>query len=79
MAGGRVYYETVVVGTAISSIVGKGFFDKLGYTEPPAPGKSKLGLILGITIPIVAIGAGIGFYCWCKKREEKRKKAMHMD
>jgi hypothetical protein len=79
VAGGRVYYETEVFGTGTSQIIGKGFFDKLGYTEPPAPGKSKLGLILGITIPIVAVGAGIGLYCWCKKRAEKRKKAMHMD
>ena len=79
VAGGRVYYETEVFGTSTSQIIGKGFFDKLGYVEPPAPGKSKLGLILGITIPIIAIIAGASLYICYKKKQEKKKKAMHAD
>jgi hypothetical protein len=38
VAGGRVYYETEILGTGTLFITGKGFFDKLGYVEPPAPG-----------------------------------------
>jgi hypothetical protein len=38
VAGGRVYYETDILGTSTLFITGKGFFDKLGYVEPPAPG-----------------------------------------
>ena len=79
VAGGRVYYETEVFGENTQTVIGKGFFDKLGYVEPPAPGKSKLGLILGIIIPILVLGAGIGFFICYKKKEEKKKKAMHMD
>lgn len=67
MAGGRVYFETEVFNFKTTTLIGKGFFDKLGYVEPPAPGKNKLGLILGITIPIVAISVGIGLYIYCKK------------
>jgi hypothetical protein len=41
--------------------------------EPPAPGKSKLGLILGITIPIVVFLGGVGLYVYCKKKEKQKK------
>ena len=79
VAGGRVYFETDVYNIGTTSMTGKGFFDKLGYVEPPAPGKSKLGLILGITIPIVVVLAGIGLYVYCKKKEKQRKAMLHMD
>ena len=79
MAGGRVYFETDVYNIGTQTITGKGFFDKLGYVEPPAPGKSKLGLILGITIPIVVVLGGIGLYVYCKKKEKQRKAQLHMD
>lgn len=69
VAGGRTYYETEISAVSTLFIVGKGFFDKLGYVEPPAPGKSKLGLILGITLPILGAGIGIGLYFYYKKRE----------
>ena len=51
-----------------------GFFDKLGYVEPPAPGQSKLGLILGITIPLIVILGGLGLYLYCKKKEKQKPK-----
>jgi hypothetical protein len=79
VAGGRVYFETEVFSTSTSQIIGKGFFDKLGYVEPPAPGKSKLGLILGITIPIFVVVCGVSLYICYKKKEQKKKKAMHAD
>ncbi len=80
VAGGRTYYETEISAVSTLFIVGKGFFDKLGYVEPPAPGKSKLGLILGITLPILGAGIGIGLYFYYKKREQKKKKELqHMD
>jgi hypothetical protein len=62
-----VYFETEVFGKNITTLIGKGFFDKLGYKEPPAPGKSKIGLIVGITIPIIILLAGFTFYCYYKK------------
>ena len=74
VAGGRVYYETEILGTSTLYITGKGFFDKEGYVEPPAPGQSKTGLILGITLPIVIGGVAIGLYIYYKKDQKKKKK-----
>jgi len=79
VAGGRVYFETDVYNIGTTSMTGKGFFDKQGYVEPPAAGKSKTGLILGITIPIVVVLAGICLYVCCKKREKQKKAMIHMD
>ncbi len=64
-----MYFETEVIGTKIDPIIGKGFFDKEGYVEPPAPSPSRIGLILGITLPIVAVLTGLGLYFYCKKKE----------
>ena len=79
VAGGRVYFETEVFGLQTDTLIGKGFFDKLGYVEPPAPAPSKIGLVLGITIPTIALMAGIGFYIYCKKVEKKKKAMTHID
>lgn len=64
-----MYYETEIMGTGTQYVVGKGFFDKLGYVEPPAPGQSKTGLILGITLPILAILIGGGLYYYNRKQK----------
>ena len=79
MAGGRVYFETDIYNLQTTPMTGKGFFDKLGYVEPPAPGQSKLGLILGITIPLIVILGGLGLYLYCKKKEKQRKALLHLD
>jgi hypothetical protein len=80
VAGGRAYFETEILGTSTLFVTGKGFFDKLGYVEPPAPGKSKVGLILGITLPILGLGIGLGLYFYYNKKQQKKKKELqHMD
>lgn len=79
VAGGRVYFETEVFQASTTTLTGKGFFDKLGYTEPPAPGKGHTGLILGITIPIAAVLIGVGVYCYCKRQEKQKKALRHLD
>ncbi|TNV79791.1 hypothetical protein FGO68_gene10759 [Halteria grandinella] len=79
VAGGRVYFETEVFNFRTTTLIGKGFFDKLGYVEPPAPKPSNLGLILGITIPIVALILGFGIYTLYKKNEKKKKALTHID
>jgi hypothetical protein len=38
VAGGRVYFETDILNFNTETMTGKGFFDKAGYVEPPAPG-----------------------------------------
>lgn len=79
VAGGRIYFETEVFNFRTTTLIGKGFFDKLGYVEPPAPKPSNLGLILGITIPILALILGVGFYTLYKKNEKKKKALTHID
>jgi len=78
IAGGRAYFEADVIGNQISSFTAKGFFDKLGYVEPPANNNSKLALILGLTIPLVTIAiiTLVVLYCCWKK---KQKKTLHVD
>lgn len=79
VAGGRIYFESEIMGAFTTTLTGKGFFDKLGYVEPPAPGKSKTGLILAITLPIGAVLLGSAYYLY-KKRADKKKKALtHID
>lgn len=79
VAGGRVYFETEVFNFATQTMIGKGFFDKLGYVEPPPPGKSHLALILGITLPITAVIIGTGLYCYSKSQAKKKKALTHID
>ena len=79
MAGGRVYFETEVFNFKTTTMIGKGFFDKLGYVEPPAPEKSHTALILGITLPIVGLIVGLGIYYFYKKSEKKKKAMLHVD
>ena len=71
VAGGRIYFESEVFYSTVDSIIGKGFFDKLGFVEPPPPGQSKTGLILGITIPILAALAGLGIYLYIRRRNKQ--------
>lgn len=73
IAGGRAYFEADVVGATYYTYTARGFFDKDGYEEPTYSSRNKLGLILGITIPVVVIviGGGIFTYCYCKKKREK--------
>ncbi len=79
VAGGRVYFETDILNFNTETMTGKGFFDKAGYVEPPAPGQSKTGLILGITIPIVVVLAIGGTCLYCRRKEKQKKALIHVD
>jgi hypothetical protein len=70
VAGGRVYFETEVYSMEVDSIIGKGFFDKAGYVEPPPQGRSRTGLVLGITIPIGVVLIGAGIYVYIRRRNK---------
>ncbi len=79
VAGGRVYFEADIFGLGYTSFTMKGFFDKLGYVEPPFEDNSTLRLVLWIVLPIVIvglIGAIVGYCLWKRKQN---KKTMHVD
>jgi hypothetical protein len=77
VAGGRAYFEADVLGTSSNSYTARGFFDKLGYVEPPASNKTRVGLIVGLTIGFAAlIIGGIVYFVYWKK---KKNKEIHID
>jgi phosphotransferase system glucose/maltose/N-acetylglucosamine-specific IIC component len=73
VAGGRAYFEADVLGFGVTSFTAKGFFDKLGYVEPPPNDNSSLKLILGLTIPLgtIAVATLVTLYCCWKKKQRK--------
>ncbi len=73
VAGGRSYFEADIVGSNSNSFTAKGFFDKLGYVEPPPSNTKKIELIVGLTVGLggLLIGGVVFYYCYWRKRKAK--------
>jgi len=79
VAGGRTYFEVSSLASNIVFFTTKGFFDKLGYVEPPGEDSVNLGLILGLTFGGLAlIGLIIFFICY-KRKQSAKIKDEHID
>ena len=77
VVGGRVYFEAFVGGKEISSFTYKGFFDELGYEEPPSTLKKIkssgiVWIVLGSLAAVVAIV--LVYMCYCKKEDHEQRK-----
>lgn len=60
--GGRIFFEATVFGQGIISFTTNGFFEKEGYKEPMQKSIKQTGVVIGVTMGILAIIFAVAYF-----------------